>query len=150
MSTRVQPNGIAEAGSKPCEEAARLAALFEQIPRLAEADPDLARRGALLDARFQVGIGSVPLDVTVSRGRVVALERGPLVMRSWRFAVWGTPEAWRRLWQPVPDPGWHDLFALAKRGEVRLEGDLHPLMANLQYVKDLLVLPRRIAKEARR
>ncbi len=149
MSTPVQPNGIAEAGSTPCEEAAQLAAMFEQLPRLAAADGDLARRGALLDARFQVGIGSVPFDVTVAGGRVVAVERGPLMMRPWRFAIWGTPEAWRRLWQPVPDPGWHDLFALAKRGAVRIEGDLHPLMAHLQFVKDLLVLPRRLSKEAR-
>ena len=28
-----------------------------------------------------------------------------------------------------------------------LEGDLQPLMANLQYLKDLLALPRRLAVE---
>jgi hypothetical protein len=149
MSTRVQPNGIAEAGSKPCEEEEQLAALFEQVPRLAEADEDLARRGALLGVRFQVGIGSIPFDVTIARGHVVSVERGPRMMGSWRFAVWGTAEAWRRLWKPVPEPGWHDLLALTKRGAVRIEGDLHPLMTNLQYVKDLLALPRRLVKEAR-
>ncbi len=146
MSSRVQPNAIAEAGSLPGEEAARLAALFERLPALAEADADLVRRGAHLDVRLQVGIGDVPFDVTVARGHVVALERGPLMMRPWRFAVWGTPEAWRRHWEPVPEPGWHDLFALTKRGAARIEGDLQPLLANLQYVKDLLALPRRIAK----
>jgi hypothetical protein len=36
------------------------------------------------------------------------------------------------------------LFALTKRGHMVLEGDLQPLMANLQYVKDLIVLPRRV------
>jgi hypothetical protein len=70
-------------------------------------------------------------------------------MRSWRFAVRGTPEAWGRLWQGVPEPGWHDLLALVKRGCAVLEGDLQPLMANLQYVKDLLVLPRRLTVEPR-
>ena len=66
---------------------------------------------------------------------------------SWRFAVRGSAEGWGRLWQPVPEPGWHDLLALKRRGAVVLEGDLQPLMANLQYVKDLLVLPRRIFAE---
>jgi hypothetical protein len=45
----------------------------------------------------------------------------------------------------MPEPGWHDLFALVRRGCASVEGDLQPLMANLQYVKDLLALPRRIA-----
>jgi hypothetical protein len=122
----------------------RLAAVFEQVPRLLDDDAALVRRGGFFDARFQVGIGVVPFDVVVSAGRVTSLARGPFVMRSWRFAVRGTPEAWWRLWQPVPDPGWHDLFALTKRGHMVLEGDLQPLMANLQYVKDLIVLPRRV------
>jgi hypothetical protein len=122
----------------------RLAAVFEQVPRLLDDDAALVRRGGFFDARFQVGIGVVPFDVVVSAGRVTSLARGPFVMRSWRFAVRGTPEAWWRLWQPVPDPGWHDLFALTKRGHMVLEGDLQPLMANLQYVKELIVLPRRV------
>jgi hypothetical protein len=125
----------------------RLAAAFERLPRLLESDPDLVRRGALFDARFQVGIGAVPFDVVIAAGRIASLERGPFVMRGWRFAVRGTAEAWERFWMPVPPPGWHDLFALSKRGVMVLEGDLQPLMANLQYVKDLLALPRYASPE---
>ena len=125
----------------------RLAAMFERLPRLLESDPDLVRRGALFDARFQVGIGDVPFDVALAAGRIASLERGPFVMRSWRFAVRGPAEAWERFWMPVPPPGWHDLFALSKRGVMVLEGDLQPLMANLQYVKDLLALPRYASPE---
>ena len=87
--------------------------------------------------------------MAISAGLGTALARGPFVMSTWRFAVRGSAEGWGRLWQPVPDPGWHDLLALAKRGAVVLEGDLQPLMANMQYVKDLLVLPRRIFAEQR-
>ena len=125
----------------------RLAAAFEQVPRLLDGDPGLIRRGAFFDARFQLGIGVIPFDVIVAAGKIISLERGPFVMRSWRFAVRGSAEAWGRLWQPMPDPGWHDLLALTKRGCVVLEGDLQPLMANLQYVKDVLVLPRRLPLE---
>jgi hypothetical protein len=125
----------------------RLAAAFEQVPRLLDADANLVRRGAFFDARFQVGIGAIPFDVIVTAGSITSLERGPFLMRPWRFAVRGTSEAWGRLWQGVPEPGWHDLNALMKRGFVTLEGDLQPLMANLQYVKDLLALPRRLAVE---
>ena len=126
---------------------AELATAFEQLSALLDGDPGLIRRGAFFDARFQVGIGAIPFDVIVTAGRISLLERGPFVMRSWRFSVRGPAEAWGRLWQPVPDPGWHDLLALTKRGYVALEGDLQPLMANLQDMKDLLALPRRIAGE---
>ena len=127
----------------------RLANAFAEVPRLLAADPDLIRRGAFFDARFAVGIGAIPFDVTVAAGKIASFERGPFLMRSWCFAVRGTAEAWGRLWQPVPDPGWHDLNALMKRGYASLEGDLQPLMANLQYLKDLLALPRRLHGEAR-
>jgi hypothetical protein len=127
----------------------RLAAAFGQLPRLLADDANLVRRGAFFDAQFQVGIGTIPFDLVVTAGKIASLERGPFVMRSWRFAVRGTAEAWHKLWQPVPDPGWHDLSALVKRGCMSLEGDMQPLMANLQYVKDLLALPRRLKPEKR-
>ena len=56
-----------------------------------------------------------------------------------------TEEAWTQHWQAMPDPGWHDLFALTKRGAAFMEGDFRPLLQNLQFFKDLLALPRRLS-----
>ena len=53
-------------------------------------------------------------------------------------------EAWTQHWRPMPAPGWHDLFALTKRGVASMEGDFRPLLQNLQFFKDLLALPRRL------
>jgi hypothetical protein len=78
----------------------------------------------------------------------VGVKRRGSIERVWAaVAVRGTAEAWREFWQPIPRPGWHDLFALSKHGVLTLEGDLHALISNLQYVKDLLALPRRPAAE---
>ena len=44
--------------------------------------------------------------------------------------------------EPVPAPGVHDLMALSKQGLVRIEGNLQPFMANLQFVKDVIAAPR--------
>ena len=115
------------------------------LPALAAADPGLLRRGRFLDTEMLVGAGNGSVFLTIRSGRVTAVTAGPGMMRSWHFAVRGSVRAWDAYWQPVPEPGWHDLFALSKRGELRFEGDLHPLVANLQYVKDLLALPRRLA-----
>jgi hypothetical protein len=127
----------------------RAAAIFDRLPQLLNDNAFLVRRGAFFDARFQVGIGAVPFDIGITSGRLTAFERGPFLMRSWRFAIRGTAEAWMRLWQPAPEPGWHDIFALTKRGAMTIDGDLWPVMANLQYLKDLLALPRGVTAEAK-
>lgn len=113
-----------------------------RLPALAAADPGLAARGLHLTAAMLVEVGATAVYVELVGGTVAAIAAGPRLMRSWQFAVRGTARAWEAYWQPIPPPGWHDLFALGKRGELRFEGDLQPLVANLQFIKDLLALPR--------
>jgi len=129
------------------DQEARAVAAFQRLPDLIANDSDLLRLGRYLTIEFMVEIGSVPFYLSIDRGRLAAMERGPQLMRPWIFAVRGTEEAWSRFWQPIPEPGWHDIFALMKRQAVRVEGDLRPFMANLQYIKNLLAAPRRIFTE---
>ncbi len=122
----------------------RVVAAFQQLPELVAHDQNLLRRGTYLTVDFMVEIGTVPFYLSIAGGRLVSLERGPQLMRPWIFAFRATAEAWSRFWQPVPEAGWHDIFALMKRKQARVEGDLRPFMANLQYIKDLLAAPRRV------
>lgn len=112
------------------------------LPDLVNADEALVRRGALCNAVVLLAIDDAVFHMTVAKGRILSLEEGPRLMRSWDFAVRATAEAWSRFWRPVPEPGWHDLFALMKRGEANVEGDLTPFMTHLQYFKDVLAAPR--------
>src|SRR5262245_9884990 len=116
---------------------------LEQLAELVNRDEALVRRGRYLSTTFLIQTGEISWLVTVIEGRIVRLERGPFLMRQWSFAVRAPVEAWRRFWDLVPEPGFHDVFAMAKLGHARIEGDLLPLMANLRYVKDVLEAPRR-------
>ncbi len=121
---------------------------FARLPDLLAADTDLRRRGRWLNVDCRVDIGAEPFHLAIREGELAELERGP------------SPDARRGLLDPrhrrglaaalaqVPEPGWHDLFALAKRGAASMEGDLRPLLQNLQYFKDLLALPRRLPEES--
>ncbi|MDP2376383.1 hypothetical protein [Reyranella sp.] len=117
---------------------------FARLPNLLAADPDLRRRGRWLNADCRIDIGAEPFFLTLREGTLADLARGQHLLRSVAFSVSGTEEAWLRHWQEIPDPGWHDLFALTKRGVASFDGDLRPLLQNLQYFKDLLALPRRL------
>jgi hypothetical protein len=116
---------------------------LERLAELVNRDEALVRRGRYLSTTFLVQTGETSWLITVIEGRIARLERGPFLMRQWSFAVRASVEAWQRFWELVPEPGYHDVFAMAKLGHARIEGDLLPLMANLRYVKDVLEAPRR-------
>lgn len=118
-------------------------AMLERLAELVNADASLVRRGRYLSTTFMIQTGDTSWLVRVHEGRVQDVARGPFLMRSWSFAVRASEDAWRRFWEPVPAPGYHDLFAMTKDGHAIVEGDLQPLMANLRYVKDVLAKPRR-------
>jgi hypothetical protein len=116
---------------------------FAGIPALLDQAPALIARGRFLDCECLLGPLGHPFHASIRQGRIVDLTPSPVLMRSWRFSYCASVAAWAEHWQPAPRPGFHDLLALTKRGEAKLEGDLHPLMTHLQYFKDVLALPRR-------
>lgn len=116
--------------------------MLEALPELVNGNPALVRRGRYCTTTFLVEIGETAWLVTIREGRLERLERGPFLLRSWSFAVRAPAEAWRRFWEPVPPPGYHDLFAMAKVGQARIEGDLLPLMQHLRFIKEVLAAPR--------
>jgi hypothetical protein len=121
-----------------------LAARFVQyIPDRANANQHWVWRGRSLTARCLVQIGATNFLLRIDSGFVAECKKGVPPLTAWDFAIRGSARAWDAFWQPVPAPGWHDLLALFKRGEMKLEGNLHPFLAHLQYIKDLLALPRR-------
>ena len=121
---------------------------FARLPDLLAANSDLLRRGRWVTVDCRIDIGEQPFFLALENGVLAAFERGTRLMRSSAFAIRASDDAWTHHWQPVPAPGWHDLFALTKRGMASMDGDFRPLLQNLQFFKDLLALPRRLAQEA--
>ncbi len=119
--------------------------VLDALPALVNGNEPLVRRGRYCTTTFLVEVGETAWLVSVHAGRVEKVERGPFLMRAWSFAVRAPAAAWQKFWEPVPVPGFHDIFAMTKGGHARVEGDLQPLMANLRFLKDLLAAPRRRA-----
>ena len=143
-----EPNSTLPVGlaGEPQAEASACRTL-ERLPEWVNADPWLLHRGRTLTTVCVIQVGRVPYHLTLSAGRITALQRGPVLMSAYSFAIRATARAWLNHWQPVPAPQWHDLFALTRYGEAVVEGDLLPLMQHLQVVKDMLAKPRMANRE---
>ena len=109
--------------------------MFERLPEVVNGNPAIVRWGRHMNATFMLEAGEAQYLVHVGSGKIEAVEKGPFVMRSWTFAIRARRECWDEFLRKTPQPGWHDLFALLRRGDVKLEGDQRLLWAYLLYVK---------------
>ena len=117
--------------------------MVERLPEVVNGDPAIVRWGREMNETFMLEVGDTQYLVTVRGGRIERVEKGPLVMRAWRFAIRAKRECWDEFWRSPPKPGWHDLFALLRRGDVKFEGDQRVMMAYLLYLKLALAALRR-------
>ena len=122
--------------------------MLDHLPDLVNANEPLVRRGRFFSCTFLVGIGATDWLIKISNGRVASATSGPHLMQSWQFSIRAPKDAWVAFWEPEPRPGFHDIFAMTKSGTAVIEGDLHPLMANLRYVKEVLESLRNQAADA--
>jgi hypothetical protein len=119
--------------------------VIERLQERVNADTRLVHRGRFVNTSFLLESGADAWLVRIVDGRIESVAPGPFVMPRWTFALRASPEAWDKFWSPVPPPGFHDLFALVKFGRLKVEGDMHPFMANLFYFKALLASVRGLA-----
>jgi hypothetical protein len=122
--------------------------MLDKLPDLVNHDAVLVRRGRWLNDTFMVEVGDDQYLIHVRGGRIDKVEKGPFVMRSWTFAIRASAAVWESFWEPVPKPGFHDVFALLRKGRIVFEGNLQPFMANLLYVKGVLAAPRALGGRA--
>lgn len=116
--------------------------MLDALPAAVNGRPQLVRRGRFLTVDFRWTVGALVHDIQIHQGRVTDLRSDGGLLRPWRFHIAAAEEVWQRFWEPLPAPGYHDIFALTKSGHARLEGDLLPFMANLRYFKEIMALPR--------
>ena len=119
--------------------------MIDSIARFVNADANLVRRGRFVDTTFMIAIDEVYTLLRVQEGRVTQVTPGPFITPDYSFCLRASREVWEKFWQPLPPLGFTDIFALVKQKLMRVEGDLHPFMANLLYFKDVIASPRKEA-----
>jgi len=119
--------------------------MIESIPKHVNADTNLVWRGRFVNTTFMIAIDDAYYLLRIQEGRVTRVTPGPFITPDYSFALRASRDVWEKFWQPLPPLGFTDVFALVKHRLMRVEGDLHPFMANLLYFKDVIAAPRREA-----
>lgn len=104
--------------------------------------PHLLRLGRLFSETVLLEVDGAEFYLTFREGRLEAITEGPSRKTPWCFAVRTDSDALAQFWQPLPPPGFHDLFGLVKIGRGRIEGDILTLVKNLRFFKEVLALAR--------
>jgi hypothetical protein len=117
--------------------------LLDRLEPLHRLDDSTVRLGGHVDLTMLVDAGASRATVTIENGKVTDIaDPATTVMPQWRFALCASADEWTAFWEAAPLPGHHDLFALLRRKQLRIEGDLQPFMSNLLYFKALLARAR--------
>jgi len=120
-----------------------MTSLIDRLQDLRRLSDRAADRGRYVSTILLIDAGEEQALITIDRGRVTEIaDATTVVMPSWQFALRAPWPEWDAFWENVPRPGSHDLFALLRRKQLRIDGDFHPFMSNLLYFKELLALPR--------
>ena len=117
--------------------------MIDKIADLVNADARLIQRGRFVDTTFLIVIDDADTLVRIQEGRVTKVTPGPFITPDYSFALRASRDVWEKFWQPLPPLGFTDVFALVKQKLMRVEGDIHPFMANLLYFKDVIAAPRK-------
>jgi hypothetical protein len=116
--------------------------MFDELAERVNGNAVLVRRGRYVNCSMLIEAGEERRLVRIREGAVTEVASAGLMMSNFTFALRAPREAWEKFLAPQPPPGFADVFALQRKKLLRLEGDLHPFMANLRYFKDVLASVR--------
>jgi hypothetical protein len=116
--------------------------MFDELAERVNGNAALVKRGRYVNCAMLIESGDERCLVRIREGAVAEVAAASLLMSDFTFALRAPREAWEKFLAPQPPPGFTDVFALQRRKLLRIEGDLHPFMANLRYFKDVLASVR--------
>lgn len=116
--------------------------IFEKMQTAHNANTHLLHLGRLFSQTVLIEVDQLEIYLHFEGGRLAPIQFGPSRKTPWRFAFRTNAGALHRFWQPIPDPGFHDIFGLVKSGQGRIDGDILELVKNLRFFKEFMALPR--------
>lgn len=103
----------------------------------------LLKLGCLFSETILIQLDKDEYYLTFENGHLTKIIPGPSRKTPWCFALRTDAAALDAFWEPLPTPGFHDIFGLVKIGRARVDGDILVLVKNLRFFKEFLALGRK-------
>ena len=98
----------------------------------------LVDNGKRLNLSFTFGYGNDDYLFEIKNGQILSINRRDLQTKSGIFKIHADIKSWQKHWLTIPPRDYHDIFAMLAKKIVTIDGNLIPLMQNLQYFKDII------------
>ncbi|MDB9915369.1 hypothetical protein OAD30_00935 [Alphaproteobacteria bacterium] len=98
----------------------------------------LVYKGRWVNLTFTFGINDKDLLIKIIKGKIQSITTRTIKTQSGIFRIHGLSESWDKHWLKIPPRDYHDIFAMLAKNIITIDGDLTPLIQNLQYFKDLI------------
>ena len=112
--------------------------MLDRMKERVNADAALIQRGRWVSLSFLLGIDDEDYVITIAEGRVTAIAPRRLSTHTGAFTLRAARATWEEHWRPLPKRDFHDIWSMLPKGWAIIDGDLLPLIQNLQYFKDVI------------
>ena len=102
----------------------------------------LVKRGNWVTLTFTFGIEDTDFLINIIDGKINSIKKRILLTDSGVFRIHGSKGCWEKHWLKIPPRDFHDIFAMLAKNIITIDGDLLPLIQNLQYFKDIIASNR--------
>lgn len=99
----------------------------------------LVHRGRWVNLTFIFGIDDQDFLIKINNGVIISIKKRTVLTESGEFRIHGKSEVWEKHWLNMPPKDYHDIFAMLAKRIIIIDGNLIPLMQNLQYFKDIII-----------
>ena len=116
--------------------------VIENLKNKVNKNTNLIKRGKWINLSFIFGVNEKEFIFKIVDGKINSISQKKVDTEFGIFKISSSLENWEKLWLKIPPRDFHDLFSILSKNIITLDGDLKPLMQNLQYFKDLIASNR--------
>ena len=116
--------------------------LIKNLKKSVNNNSALISKGKWVNLKFTLGVSDKDFIFEISFGKIVSIEKRTVDTKTGLFKIAASLDSWQKHWLNIPPRDYHDLFAMLSKKIVKIEGNILPLMQNLQYFKDLIASNR--------
>tara|TARA_Y100001970_G_C13596586_1_gene538129 strand:- start:148 stop:516 length:369 start_codon:yes stop_codon:yes gene_type:complete len=116
--------------------------LIKNIKKLVNNNTQIISKGRWVKLKFILGVDAEDFIFEINCGKIVSIEKRTVDTKTGLFKISASLTSWKKHWLYIPPRDYHDLFAMLSKKIIKIDGNILPLMQNLQFFKDLIASNR--------